>query len=105
MHNRLIMAMFSLMIMSNMTSTVMATSKEKTKTHSDLYDIVKDQNKIKDEIQKLELVTAHTITLMEEKVKVDSHDSTEVGYDKKIIGLLHEKLSMVKQESSILKTL
>ncbi len=50
MHNRLIMAMFSLMIMSNMTSTVMATSKEKTKTHSDLYDIVKDQNKIKDEI-------------------------------------------------------
>jgi hypothetical protein len=42
---------------------------------------------------------------MEEKVKVDSHDSTEVGYDKKIIGLLHEKLLMVKQESSILKTL
>ena len=51
------------------------------------------------------MVTAHTITLMEEKVKVDSHDSTEVGYDKKIIALLHEKLSMVKKESGILKTL
>lgn len=38
-------------------------------------------------------------------MKVDSDDSTEVGYDKKIIGLLHEKLSVVKQESGILKTL
>lgn len=50
MHNSILMAMFSLMLMSNMTSTVMATSKEKTTTHSDLYDIAKDHDKIKNEI-------------------------------------------------------
>ena len=50
MHNSILMVMFSLMIMSNMTSKVMATSKEKTTTHSDLYDIAKDQDKIKNEI-------------------------------------------------------
>lgn len=88
-----------------MTSTVVATSKKQKEHHGALYLIDLDKTEITTEMEKLTLVTTHEVKEMEEQLKLDASDKVVVAQDKKIIDLLHEKLSVAKSANDVLKTL
>ena len=73
--------------------------------HDQMYLIVQDKIRIKTEMQHLVSATELKIALMEESLKNYSGDSTEFGYDKKILALLREKVPAVKNEIGVMTTL
>ena len=73
--------------------------------HDHLYLIVQDKIRIKSDMEHLVAVTEQQIRLMEESEALNSHDTTEFGFDKKILALLREKVPVVRKEIAVLSTL